>query len=249
MTSRARTYVGQLAIAAPERSPTRDDRLPVFTDGRQAVVVGAQLAEFTDQVPPDIRGDVSNWLLLAQLAADKATETSGDVFRWQDTYIDVLQQTGWRLDDVSFREQRLDDSAGELHEAIIPLVALAFGPAASAASIVLSILNSLQTMQQDTPWMTVFSRKSQHLRGAKFQVGLVDAGPQGEPKVALACFAMEASQTITQVLFFKLSQQAANLQWADSAMTITPDALNDVRDAVRSKVNSQIVLNIKNIEI
>ncbi len=138
-----------LCRAARDRSTravtTRDDRLPVFTDGRQTVVVGAQLAEFTDQVPRDIRGDVSNWLLLAQLAADKATETSGDVFRWQDTYIDVLQQTGWRLDDVSFREQRLDGSAGELHEAIIPLVALAFGPAASAASIVLSILSSLQT--------------------------------------------------------------------------------------------------------
>src|SRR5215831_20847644 len=50
---------------------------PKFVDAPQTVAVGAQLAEFTDKVPPDLRAAISDGLLLAQLAANKAAEKPG----------------------------------------------------------------------------------------------------------------------------------------------------------------------------
>ena len=248
MTSRERSYIQQLELPAA-RSRTRGDVAPSFSGDRQALVVGAQLAEFTERVTPNLRSDISNSILLAQLAANKATAQSADVYRWYDKYIDVLQSIGWQLADVDFREHAMSDTDGEIHKAIIPLVSAILGPAASAASIVLAVLRSMETMSQDSPWMTLFSRESQHFRGAKFQLSFVDADSQGRSTVSLMCFGIEASQKITQVLFFKFSQQSANLKRASGMMTMTADMMNTIHDLVNERVKPHIINNVKNIDI
>ena len=100
------------------------------------------------------------------------------------------------------------------------------GPQAAAASIVIEVLNGLGEIDRSAPWITLFDRSSQRSSGASFQVSHVDADASGEPQVVLACFSIEASQDITQVLFFKLTAQNARVRKASGRMAINLDRLS-----------------------
>src|SRR5947209_1496407 len=67
-------YIQSLELPAPRsRGPAEPaPPPPAFTAGPQGFAIGSQLTEFTPQVAASVRPAVSNSLLLAQLASDKA---------------------------------------------------------------------------------------------------------------------------------------------------------------------------------
>src|SRR5476649_486751 len=92
------SYVSDLPLPVPLESMGEAESLaPTFIQEPQAVSVGSQLTEFTANVPPDVRAAVSDSMLLAQLAANKAasTDNSAGVFAWYDKYREVLEGIGW----------------------------------------------------------------------------------------------------------------------------------------------------------
>ncbi len=242
-----RDYIRSVDLPAPP-APTRE-KAPTFNSGRQAVVVAAQMAEFTPAVPQATRPVLGNGLLLGQLAADKAAGESGDIFRWYDAYGLVMRRIGWLLQDIAFDDRALTQTDLNVHQAIIPVVATMLGPSAAAASIILSVLHGLQDMDKDAPWLTLYQRKSMNAQGGKFQMSYVDAGPGGDIALKTAFFGIEAQRTVTQVLFFRFSGQAARLKSASGAMTLSAGLLDDVAAPLQEKVAPFVVENIKNIEI
>ena len=248
MSESARDYV--LSLALPEAGPAFETaRTFEFSERQEAVAVGAQLAEFTDAVPAEVRGAIADSILLAQLAANKAAGDSQDVFRWYDKYVEVLQNLGWQIRDVDFQTQTVSDQNAGMHKAIVPVIMAMLGPQAAAASIVLAVLNGLDEMDSSTPWITLFDRASQHARGAKFQVSYVDADAHGHPEITLLSVGIRANRTITQVLFFKFSAQDAELKKAAGKMAVSMQRLNSARDAIAERVQPFIADFVKNVEI
>ena len=248
MSESPRDYV--LSRALPETGPAFETaRTFEFSERREAVAVGAQLAEFTDAVPAEVRGAIADSILLAQLAANKAAGDSQDVFRWYDKYVEVLQNLGWQIRDVDFQTQTVSDQNAGMHKAIVPVIMAMLGPQAAAASIVLAVLDGLEEMDRSTPWITLFDRASQHARGAKFQVSYVDADAHGHPEITLLSVGIRANRTITQVLFFKFSAQDAELKKAAGKMAVSMQRLNSARDAIAERVQPFIADFVKNVEI
>ncbi len=211
--------------------------------------MGSQLTAFATNTAADLRGVISNCLLLAQLAADKAAGSPQDVTRWYDTYVAVLRGTGWIMGDLEFRDQAVGDAHQAVHKAIIPAVTAMLGPAAAALPTVLSVLNGLQNIAADSPWIALFDRHNQHGRGAKFQVAAVDSDAQGQPEISLSCLDIEATRTVTQVLFFKFSDDAARLRTASARLTTSPNLLEVSKAEIAARVNAFIPDFIKNIRI
>ncbi|NJN40523.1 MAG: hypothetical protein HC807_06350 [Gammaproteobacteria bacterium] len=252
MERSARDYVLGIALPdAPESTGPafESTRAPMFANQKQAVAIGGQLAEFTEAVAPDLRAAISDGILLAQLAANKATAASGDVFKWYETYVEVLQNIGWQIQDFEFRRQQVDKQSLDMHEALIPVITALLGPQVAAASIVVSILQGLQQMDKTRPWITLFDKASQHVDGAKFQVGYVDADETGQPQIALLCFGIQAQRTITQVLFLKSSEDRAEVKKAEARLTVSLARLNSARDALAERVTPFVNDFVKNVEI
>jgi hypothetical protein len=247
MTKSARAY--GMSLALPEPVASEYESAPDFTSQQQAVAVGSQLTEFTPAVSTDARSAISNTLLLAQLAANKAADQAADVFAWYGKYCQVLQGIGWQSQNLDFQTQSTVQQDLDVHKAIIPVIAAALGPAAAAASIVLGVLNGLKDMNATSPWMTLFNRQSQHASGAKFQVTYVDNDATGQPQLTLVCFAVNAQQALTQVLFFKFASQSVQLKQSTGKLGVTLDRLNVDRAAIAGRVDSFIASNIQNIEI
>jgi hypothetical protein len=252
MTTLDLSYIRAVELpAARSRGPGELARAPDFTGTEpQAVAVGSQVVEFAGSVSAETRADLSNCLLLAQLAADKAAGSPAqDIYRWYDKYIEVLQHTGWRVTAADFQEQAISADGALVHKEIIPVVTAFLGPAARAASLVLQMLNSLNAMAQTRPWITLFQSESQSLQGAKFQIALVDRDAHGDAVVNLLSIGIEARQRITQVLFFKLSRQSTKLRKATGSMTMSPGNLAAVRDIVRTRVERHVADYVMNVAI
>lgn len=224
---------------------------PEFTDRQEAVAIGSQLAEFSERVSAAQRAAVADCLLLAQLAANKAAEQSPDLMTWYRKYVDVLQGIGWTVQGMNLEEQHASAIDLHVHNAIIPVLSAMLGPAIMASSLVVKLLEGLQEMDRSTPWIALFSRSSQHASGAKFQLGFVDAGA-GEGidlQVRLVAVVIDATGTITQVLFFKLAGQDARIKAGQTQLGIVGARLEAIKSAVAERVNPFLASNIAKIEL
>jgi hypothetical protein len=78
----------------------------------------------------------------------------------------VMKKIGWQVTESGLNQQTISDKNAELHKAIIPIVTAIFGPGAAAASIIIKVLEGLESMGQDSPWITVFEQKSNKAKTA-----------------------------------------------------------------------------------
>lgn len=242
-------YIAGLALPKPERSGDIAKTAAEFTSGQQALVIDSQLAEFKPSVGQSLRPAISYGLLLGQLAADKAMENVNDARKWFTTYNSIMGDIGWVLETGEFARQDISDTNLSMHKAILPVLALALGPAVAASSLVLQALKGLESMDKDSPWITLFQDKSQTVTGAKFGVSIVDAGEGGGATLQSAYFTVNASRRITQVLFFKLATEGATVDGAKSNLSIAEQVLADSQIALQKKVAPFIASNIDNIQI
>lgn len=241
-----------LALDLPESGPQFESAAvsaPQFTDQQEVVAVGAQLAEFSKSVTADLRPLISNSMLLAQLAANKAIGPDGSVFDWHRKYRDVLSNIGWQVHASEEQAQEISNKNLGVHKAIIPVLTNLLGPAAAATSLVVSVLQGLNEMDASRPWITLFDQSSQHATGAKFQISYVDTDAHGEPMISLLAFSVAAERAITQVLFFKFSGQTAELRKSTTSLATTGERLKTDKEIIAGRVQSFVSDFVKNIEI
>ncbi len=221
---------------------------PVFNSVDQALTIGSQMAEFSNKAPQSIRPAISNGLLLGQLAANKATAGNADPIAWFDAFNGVMKKIGWQVTANELNEETVSDKNAALHKAIIPIVTAIFGPGAAASSIILTVLNGLDSMDQDAPWITVFQQNSNKVKAANFGLSYVDGG-DGGATLKTAYFTLQGSQSLTQVLFFKIKSSDATMKSGRCEMSLSGETIAASQDVLRQKVGPFIVDNIKNIDL
>jgi len=242
-------YVAALDLPEPAPQYESNEGPVQFDDATQAVVIGAQIAQFSPALAAPVRSAVADSLLIAQLAANKAADHTQDVMAWFRKYNEVLQNLGWIVGDLVFREEQVRDTDAGVHTAIVPVVTAMLGPGAAALSLVLPVLNGLQEMNAGSKWITVFNRASQHARGAKFQLSQVDADDQGDPVISTLCFGFLAEHTLTQVLFFKFADDRVSMKSGHGRLSMNRERLEAARGVIAQRVSPFIVDFVKDLAI
>lgn len=160
----------------------------------------------------------------------------------------MLKQLGWLQTAMEFKETTAQSDNADVHEALVPVLTALLGPAAAAASLVVTVLEGLQQMKADSPWITLFDRSSLHASGAKFQLGFVDAS-EGMVTVRLVALALNAERRLTQVLFFKFAKDRARLTLAETQLGASAERLRSIASLVADKVAPHMAENIGKIDI
>ncbi|MGI9078695.1 MAG: hypothetical protein ACR2G6_15405 [Gemmatimonadaceae bacterium] len=240
---RARQFVARAEVPRPKatrgvaRAAAVD--LSFETVKNQAVVVGSEIVSFVSGVTAERRDAIVNSSLLAQLVAKKKVSDPAKIYEWYDAYFDVLTNIGWVVQDKGFAEYSENSQNFAAHEAILAVAATLLGAAPTALAVISSTLKALKSMDEHSPWITVFSRESQHAKTARFQISLAEQDERGQFFVSLMAFGLEARSSITQVLFFKVKKNEATLQHYAGKVTINTAVLDSVRDAIRTKLSGQ----------
>jgi hypothetical protein len=202
----------------------------------QAAVVGSEIVSFVTGVTAERREAIVNASLLAQLVAKKKVPDATRIYDWYEAYFDVLANVGWVVQDRGFAEYSEAGMNFETHKAILAVAAIVLGGAPTALAVVTSTINALHSMDESRPWITIFNRESRQARTARFQISVAEQDPDGQFFVNLLAFGLEASSQLTQVLFFKVRKDKAQLRHSSGRVTINGTVLDGVSAAIKAKL-------------
>ena len=161
LATRARSYIAALELPPPPaRSRELDAAAPDPTG--PALAVGPNLVEFAPGADPALRPAMTDALLLAQLAADKADARDPDA--WYAAHHEVLSRLGFLGSGLTRTSQDLSTTDADLHEAILPVITAAFAGAAIPA-IVIATLEQLSTASENRPWIPAFRAREPPVLG------------------------------------------------------------------------------------
>ncbi|MDR3417038.1 MAG: hypothetical protein P4L83_12705 [Nevskia sp.] len=209
------------------------------TDKTQSVLVGSTINSFVKGVTAERRNAINDSSLFAQLVANKKVPKQSDVIAWYDAYFEALTNVGWTLQSRSFATYEAGSQDADVHEAILTVASGLLGGTASAGYALIKLtLDALKKLSDSSPWITMFSRESQHEKAARFQVSLVNQDANQDFLVSLMAFTLEASQTVEQVLFFKFKSMTATLRQFSGDVTINDRVLNHVAPLIAQKVDA-----------
>jgi hypothetical protein len=241
--SAAKAFVESVDLAGTRRNivsmSAATEASAVFDQAKtQAQVVGSGVFSFAQGVDAMVRESISDSALLAQLVANKHVEFEKQPREWFKAYADVLENVGWTLQEGSWTTYPASGTGVEVNEKLIEVMTAVLAPAAGALSIIKSTMDALKAMDPGSSWITIFTRESQRAKIARFQVGLVDKDPAGDVFVSLVACVVEASNTITQVLFFKFKASEATFSAYTSKVSINRAALTDLGPTIRTKIRA-----------
>jgi hypothetical protein len=182
------------------------------------------------------REDLINCMLFAQLAATAAGYNPQQTAEWYDAFFRTLTALGWAQSDTQFQDYDFDSKNAEAHKAVIPVLTAMLGPQAAALAVVKTALDALQSMSENSPWITLFDRQSMCEKYARFQVAAAEVDPNGLLQVALVGFQLKSKSTLTPVLFFKFSSNSTKLKYAAGKATIYEAALAGQRDLIAKRL-------------
>lgn len=218
-----------------------EEAKPVFDQAKdQAQVVGSGLFSFAKGVDAVARQAISDSTLLAQLVANKKADFSVDPKAWFVAYLDVLSNIGWSVQDKGWQNFQSSGTQSEVSAQIVPVIAAALAPGAAAMTVIKAAVDALTAMQPSSSWLTIFNRDTKKASIGRFQVGLVEKGADDDLMISLIGFIITATNDLTQVLFFKLTQAGVTFAANASKASLDREDIETVAPAVRAKVSDHV---------
>jgi hypothetical protein len=212
----------------------------------QAIVVGSQLQAFSSGVDEARRQALENVMLLAQLAAQK--KAADDNEAWYQTYFDVLSRTGLLVAERNFQSSYTGAIQADVQKVVLALAAsLLGGPAATAYTMIAAALVALQNLDEGSPAVTIFRRET-HRETGRFQVSVAEQEAAGLA-VSLLAFTLEASATMTQVLFFKLKAEDAHVRHLSGKLAVNEAAIASAAPLIAQRVADYVDGYVRQLEI
>jgi hypothetical protein len=234
----AREYIDAANLPKLPARARAEPRPPVElkdTDA-QALVVGSSLVVAADGVPAQVRSDIVNCTLFAQLAASGRVTDPRKVTEWYTVYFEALTALGWAQHDSRFEEFESRATTIEAHKSVVKVLTGLLGPSAAAIVLVTDTFKALQSMNENSPWITLFDRQSVAVKSARFQVAAAQMGARGLVDVALVAFDLHSRASLTQVLFFKFKANSTRLKYARGNATIYEAALAGHRKQIAERL-------------
>jgi hypothetical protein len=207
--------VGQLTAAEAAEAetvpPLNLDKLPA------GVVSGTTLIDFSGVPDPEVRAGVSLSMLLASRVAGTATKASGDENEWLAAYSSSLGSLGFAQSGMAVVRSRFSRTGVEVHKAIIPFLTIAFG-GASIGPIILAALQNLQSVNENSPWITLFENETKRFNIREMHFAAVSSMAT-DTSIRYAIARLNVDFSVTSVLFFKITDASTDYESATTTMT------------------------------
>ncbi len=236
-----RRYIADLPVGALPRSMAEEgevvnainvDQLPT------GLVTGSNLIQFSPAVSAPVKSSVTLSLLAAQRVASNDPVVL-DPDQWVARHNTVLQNLNWHNDGGGKVESEFKSINVAVHQAIIPFLTAALGGAAAAGSLIVTALQQLQKIDQDSPWITLFDKQSRRFDVTEYQFTVVEVDePNRLVRLNMAAARLNADYGRTQVLFFKLTKEKARFEQVSQKFSADIDLLADMNGDLKARLSA-----------
>lgn len=253
MNDQVTQFIETVALSEPDESLLLSDETfpqPQGTEA-QAAVVDSNLLTYAEGTPAEVKNLVASWMLFAQRAANAQVTEKDDAAAWVTAYYKVLTDTGWviRNKDEGWTQENVFGS--QVHHNILAFATVVLGPGAAALAILTAAIKSLDDMDKDSPWITLFDRRGRTAKTVGFSVANCASADGEAGGVALDCvdFAIDAKQVLTKVLFFEFTSQSASMARRKMVLELSPEAMSTYGPTIKARVNDDVRKSIAAYEL
>jgi hypothetical protein len=203
------------------------DKLP------QGVVSGNTLIDYS-ATSEAMRGGLSLALAFANRSALAALGPDADEDDFFAAYKSNLVRLGFNVSQGAFVKSRFKKKGLVVHKAIIPFLTAALG-GVGIGPVLVSLLQNLQSIDSDRPWITLFDRETRmfETREMHFAAATSNHDLTSVRHVAARLFFVDKE---TNVLFFKISEMAAEFESATMTLGINNGLLASIEPALRKRL-------------
>jgi hypothetical protein len=245
-------FITDLQVQAPlekfEVSLTRSgEPVDIIEEGKeQSFLADKSVVSFVSEVKEQNRKDVLNSTLLAQMAANKKFPDQENIIEWYGAFIDTLSKIGWNIQSAEMSTFEDTKSVFEIEEAIVDILAGAFGGGYVAA--ITKTLESIKKMSNEDHKIIAFEKNTHTFSKGCFQIALATEANDAVT-LQLGTFLLTTSKKIKQILFFTSKKDKTTLQYSSRIGTLNAEVYSTVRDAIVKKLGENINTYIAEIEI
>lgn len=205
----------------------------------EGVVAGSNVVQMSTVSDASVRSAITLSIAAAQLYADTSQDvTSPDI--WAAKYIHALAGLGWTNMSYNYTDSEFKKIDAEVHEEIIPILSAALGPAAvRAASVIISALEGLKKLDDNSPWIKLYGKESAKVSATEFQFSLADT-VDGIANLKTVGIRLDAKKKVNQILFFRLKSEKANLKTVNFGSSQSVSMLQTLNEKLRPKIEDSV---------
>lgn len=241
MATNPRTYISEAAIGEPNLLEAAGlDAVPLDLNKLPpGVVSGQTLIDFTAVPYPDVRAGVSLSMLFASRVATQAVRVNGgDEDDWLAEYASSLGDLGFAVSPMSVVKSSFKKTGIKVHKAIIPFLTVALGGAA-IGPIILAALRNLQTMGENTPWITLFEREARRFEVREFHFAAASS-TASDTAIRYAIARLNTDAAVTKILFFDIGQVRAEFESATTTLAANNSLMAVIREDLKHKLGDMV---------
>jgi len=208
-----------------------------FIEGKeQAFLNDRSIFSFAAEVKGQIREDVLNSTLLAQLAANKAFSDPNKLVEWQKKFAEVLANLGWIVEASEFQNFNSEHDLVEVESVIIDILTATFG--SGIVPIVIKTLGAIKGLAGTDGKIKAFESNSTSVSKGVFQLGIAT---QKDDVVALqlGSFIISSKNKIKRILFVKIEKDNTSMDYNSQKLTLAQGNYTKVREAIIEKLGKK----------
>ncbi|KAI0706887.1 hypothetical protein C8T65DRAFT_220438 [Cerioporus squamosus] len=218
----------------------------VYADGDDSASVAAgSSVSFVGNITGQMKADVLNSTLFAQLAANKAHDRQEETTAWYDYYKYVLETVGYNVQGFDFAH--LSDANSYLSVDNLLLKLAAAYLSGGELALFSTMIDSLKQAKNEAA-TKLFDSSSKSFNKANFQVG-VASNAQGNAMFKIGAYYYGAEQNIDKVLFFTFGSQKVEFYAGNQTMLLNNDVYSQVRASILEKLGQNAKDLVNEIEI
>lgn len=241
---------GSDSSAANTDPTTLSGEINLTNQVKQSFTVGNGIISFDQGITDARKSAAISSTLLAQLHANNLypDRTRPDYApNWYGAYFNTLTSIGWVVQGDATVKTFTGTDQGTVDQSVLTLASALIG--ANGAAAIKAVLDSLKSLADNGPVITIFKETSQSNRLAQFTVSLSSDDPNAGFSVNGLEFDLEAAITETQVLFFKWSSQKVTFNWRNLVLTVDDAVYGQIAADVTQKIIPFVQTYVKEISV
>ncbi|HGS4461965.1 TPA: hypothetical protein ACMDOB_001842 [Vibrio metschnikovii] len=213
-------------------------------DKESANVSANSVVSFTKDLPEQLKSDVLNSTLFAQLAATAKFNPEKEPIEWYKKYNEVLNNIGWNFSSWDYSQIQTSSKGFEISKEVIKLIQKVD---VSAAGMMSAVLESLSSKDNEDA-ANLFDSVSNPKEDANFQIGPCTYSGNNVVMTS-ACMFFKATEHVHRFLWFTWKDTSTELWGSARKAELVDDVYARVRNQIIEKLGDRAEKYVMDIEL